>query len=397
MLQQRPPASYISDMTSNQTNKVARTPFEQIVLLLQGGGALGSYQAGAYQALAEADLHPDWVAGISIGAVNAAIIAGNPPDKRVDRLREFWETVCTSPLGIPYFKSIELRNALVHQLVNQARATNILLYGTPHFFIPRVPPAALWPAAAPDKASYYDTAPLKATLERLVDFDRINTGAMRFSVGAVNVGTGNFAYFDSTTNRIRPEHVMASGSLPPGFPATEVDGEYYWDGGLVSNTPLRWVLDGRPRKDTLAFQIDLWSAHGALPHDLTEVDVRHKDIVYSSRTRAATDQYQAMQKLRIALANLMKQIPDELRNSEHAKILQQEADEKVCNIVHLIYRARRYEGIAKDFEFSRRTMEEHWKSGYDNARRTLAEPEVMRLPNPIEGVRVFDVCKDDSE
>ena len=190
---------------------------------------------------------------------------------------------------------------------------------------------------------------------------------------------------------------MASGSLPPGFAATEVDGEYYWDGGLVSNTPLQWVLEGRPRKDTLAFQIDLWSAHGALPHDLTEVDVRHKDIVYSSRTRAATDQYKAMQKLRIALANLMKQIPDELRNSEHAKILQQEADEKVCNIVHLIYRARSYEGIAKDFEFSRRTMEEHWKNGYDNARRTLAEPEVMRLPDPIEGVRVFDICKDDTE
>jgi NTE family protein len=383
-------------MTSHQTNKDTRTQFEQIVLLLQGGGALGSYQAGVYQALAEAELEPNWVAGISIGAINSAIIAGNPPDKRVDRLREFWETVCTSPLGIPYFKSIELRNAVVHQLVNQARATNIMLYGTPHFFSPRVPPAALWPASAPDKVSYYDTTPLKATLERLVDFDRINTGAMRLSVGAVNVGTGNFAYFDTTTDRIRPEHVMASGSLPPGFPATEVDGEYYWDGGLVSNTPLQWVLDGRPRKDTLAFQIDLWSAHGALPHDLTEVDVRHKDIVYSSRTRAATDQYKAMQKLRIALANLLKQIPDELRNSEHAKILQREADEKVCTIAHLIYRARSYEGIAKDFEFSRRTMEEHWKSGYENARRTLAEPEVMRLPSPIEGVRVFDVCKDDS-
>ncbi len=378
------------------SQKDTRTQFEQIVLLLQGGGALGSYQAGAYQALVEADLQPNWVAGISIGAVNAAIIAGNPPEKRVDRLREFWETVCTSPLGIPYFKSIELRNAIVHQLVNQARATNILLYGTPHFFTPRVPPAALWPAGSPDKASYYDTAPLKATLERLVDFDRINTGSMRFSIGAVNVGTGNFAYFDTTADRIRPEHVLASGSLPPGFPATEVDREYYWDGGLVSNTPLQWVLEGRPRKDTLAFQIDLWSARGALPHDLTEVDVRHKDIVYSSRTRAATDQYRALQKLRIALAELMKELPDELRHSEHAKILQQEADEKVCNIVHLIYRARSYEGVAKDFEFSRRTMEEHWKSGYDNARRTLAEPEVMRRPDPIEGVRVFDVCKDDS-
>jgi len=383
-------------MTSYQTNsrKDIRTQFEQVVLLLQGGGALGSYQAGVYQALAEADLHPNWIAGISIGAINSAIIAGNAPDKRVDRLREFWETVSASPLGIPYFKSVELRNTFVHHLVNQGRAVNILLFGAPSFFTPRVPPAAVWPADAPDKASYYDTAPLRATLERLVDFDRINAGRMRFSVGATNVATGTFAYFDTTTDRIRPEHIMASGSLPPGFPATEVDGEYYWDGGLVSNTPLQWVLDSQPRKDTLAFQIDLWSAHGALPHDLTEVDVRHKDIVYSSRTRAATDHYKQTQKLRIALANLLKEIPDEFRKSEHATMLQQEADEKVCNIVHLIYRARSYEGIAKDFLFSRRMMEEHWQSGYDDARRALAEPEVMRRPDPIEGVRIFDVCKD---
>jgi NTE family protein len=274
---------------------------------------------------------------------------------------------------------------------------NILLFGAPNFFTPRVPPVMLWPAGTPDKTSYYDTAPLKATLERLVDFDRINTGHVRFSVGAVNVGTGDFAYFDTTTHRIRPEHVMASGSLPPGFSATEVDGEYYWDGGLVSNTPLQWVLNSQPGKDTLAFQIDLWSARGALPRDLTEVEVRQKDIVYSSRTRAATDQYKEAQKLRIAIANLMKQLPDEFRNSEDARKLRQEADEKVCNIVHLTYRARSYEGIAKDFLFSRRMMEEHWKSGHDCARRALVEPEVMRLPDPIEGVRIFDICKDDSE
>jgi NTE family protein len=383
-------------MTSNKTNarKGTRTQFEQIVLVLQGGGALGSYQAGVYQALAEADLHPNWVAGISIGAINSAIIAGNAPDKRVDRLREFWETVSTSPLGIPSFRFIEHQNAFLHHLVNQGRAVNILLFGAPNFFTPRMPPPALWPADTPDKASYYDTAPVKATLERLVDFDRINAGHMRFSVGAVNVATGNFAYFDSTTDRIRPEHVLASGSLPPGFPATEVDGEYYWDGGLVSNTPLQWVLESQTRKDTLAFEVDLWSARGALPHDLTEVEVRYKDIVYSSRSRAATDQYKQKQKLRIAIANLLKEIPDELRNSEHAKMLQQEADEKVCNIVHLIYRARSYEGVAKDFLFSRGMMEEHWVSGYENARRSLAEPEVMQRPDPVEGVRIFDVGKD---
>jgi NTE family protein len=373
------------------------TQFERIALLLQGGGALGSYQAGVYQALAEADLHPDWVAGISIGAINSALIAGNPPEKRVERLREFWETVSESPLGIPYFKSVELSNQLVHQLVNQARAMGILWFGAPHFFAPRLPPPTVWPPGSPDKASYYDNTALKATLERLVDFDRINAGHMRFSVGAVNVRTGNFICFDSTVHRVRPEHVIASGSLPPGFPATEIDGEFYWDGGLVSNTPLLWVLDSQPRQDTLAFQVDLWNARGAAPLDMTEVEVRHKEIVYSSRTRAATDHYKNAQRLRCALANLLKQVPEAFRNSEDAKLLEQEADDKVCNIVHLIYRARSYEGIAKDFEFSRRTMEEHWRSGYDNAVRTLAQPEVMQLPDRSEGVRTFDVGRDDPE
>ncbi len=371
-----------------------RTPFERIALLLQGGGALGSYQAGVYQALAEADLHPDWVAGISIGAINSAIIAGNAPQRRVERLREFWEAVSASPLGIPYIKSIELKDELHHQIVNQARALNVLLFGAPNFFVPRVPPPILWPRGRADKASYYDTTPLLATLKRLVDFERINDGGMRFSVGAVDVASGNFAYFDSTTHRIGPEHVLASGSLPPGFPATEIDGRYYWDGGLISNTPLQWVLDGRPRRDTLAFQVNLWSARGALPKDLIEVEVRQKEIVYSSRNRAATDQYKRTQKLRIATAKLIEKLPAELRDCEEAKLLAEEADDKVCNIVHLIYRAKAYEGIAKDYEFSRRTMEEHWAAGYANAKETLAHPDVLELPDRLDGVRTFDVCGD---
>jgi NTE family protein len=373
-----------------------RTPFEQIALLLQGGGALGSYQAGVYEALAEADLQPDWVAGISIGAINSAIIAGNQPEKRVERLREFWHTVSTSPLGIPYFKSIELKDELNHQLVNQARAMSILMFGAPNFFVPRLPPAMLWPGGSPDKASYYDNKPLKATLERLVDFDRINSGEMRFSVGAVDVCSGNFTYFDTTTHKIVCEHVIASGSLPPGFPATKIGDQYFWDGGLISNTPLQWVLDSRPRRDTLAFQIDLWNARGMLPRDMTGVEVRQKEIVYSSRTRAATDQYQYMQKLRIAVANVLKHLPAEFQDSDDAKLLAAEADDKVCNIVHLIYRSQAYEGIAKDFEFSRRTMEEHWKSGYSNARQTLANPKVLQLPDRLDGVCTFDIGEDQS-
>jgi NTE family protein len=366
-----------------------RTPFEQIALLLQGGGALGAYQAGVYQALAEADLHPDWVAGISIGAINSAIIAGNPPKRRVDALREFWQLVSTSPLGIPYFRHVEYGD-IQHQLVNQTRALGILLFGAPNFFVPRMPPPTVWPPTGPDKASYYDNAPLQVTLERLVDFDRINSGEMRFSVGAVDIRSGNFTYFDSKTHKIRYEHIAASGSLPPGFPATKIDDNYFWDGGLISNTPLEWVLDAQPRHDTLAFQVDLWNARGELPKTMVEVDVRHKEIMYSSRNRAATDRYKYIQKLRIALGRLLEKIPKELRSGDDAKLLLGEADDKVCNIVHLIYRARPYEGIAKDFEFSRRTMEEHWQAGYDNARQTLNHPEVLQLPDRLEGVRTFD-------
>jgi NTE family protein len=386
----------IATPSKAKPNRVTKhPPFERIALLLQGGGALGSYQAGVYEALAEANLHPEWVAGISIGSVNAALIAGNPPEARVERLRDFWEAVCTSPLGIPYFKSIEITDDLTRRFVNQTRALNILLFGAPHFFEPRIPSPLFWPSDHGDSVSHYSTAPLRATLERLVDFDRINEGNMRFSVGAVNVRTGNFTYFDSTTHRIGPSHVIASGSLPPGFPATEIDGEYYWDGGLVSNTPLQWVLDSRPRQDTLAFQVDLWNSDGELPHDLVETEVRQKEIQFSSRTRAATDQYKKAQKLRLAVADLIKELPDQLRGQASVKMLEAEADEKICNIVHLIYHARKYEGIAKDYEFSRRTMEEHWQTGYDDAVRTLSHPEVLQRPDKMDGVRTFDFTQSD--
>jgi NTE family protein len=367
-----------------------RPPFEQIALLLQGGGALGSYQAGVYQALAEFDLHPDWVAGISIGAVNSALIAGNPPDKRVARLREFWEAVSTPPLGVPYFPELQIKDEFTHRLINQTRALGTLFFGAPHFFKPRTPPPFLFPTGRPELASYYDVTALKGTLEKLVDFDRINAGDMRFSVGAVNVRSGNFVYFDTRTHRIGPEHVIASGSLPPGFPPAEVDGEYYWDGGLVSNTPLEWVLEDRPRRDTLAFQVDLWSAHGDVPHDLMGAEVRQKEIQYSSRSRAATNRFKKAQKLRKAVWNLLHEIPEEMRVGPKYKHLQEEADERVCNIVHLIYRARHYEGIAKDYEFSRRTMEEHWRDGYVDATRALDHPEALERPNNTDGFRTFD-------
>ena len=374
-----------------------RPPFERIVLLLQGGGALGAYQAGVYQALAEANLHPDWVAGISIGAINSALIAGNPSERRVEKLREFWETVSAPPFGVPYIAAIEGSDEFTHTLINQASSWGTVVGGAPGFFQPRVPPPFVYPNGSPEALSYYDVAPLRATLERLVDFDRINDGQIRFSVGAVNVRTGNFVYFDSTTHLIGPAHVMASGSLPPGFPATEIEGEHYWDGGLVSNTPLDWVLDSRPGRDTLAFQVDLWNARGEVPRNLIEADTRQKEIRYSSRTRSATDQFKKKQMLRHAAARLLAKIPPELLRTPEAEMLSLEADETVCNLIQLIYHAKTYEGNSKDYEFSRVTMEEHWRSGYNDAVHTLRHPEVLQRPQGLDGVYIFDLAVDGRE
>ena len=372
-----------------------RPPFECIALVLQGGGALGAYQAGVYEALAEAGIHPDWIASMSIGAINAAIIAGNPPNSRVDRLREFWMQVTADrPWSVGNAYIGLARGDASRQLLNHMSAGFAMASGVGGFFAARPMLPWLQPAGTIEATSFYDTRGLKRTLERLVDFDRLNAGAIRFSAGAVNVRTGNFAYFDTTTHTIRPEHVMASGALPPGFPAIEIDGEHYWDGGLVSNTPLQWVVDAEPRRDTLAFQVDLWSAPGECPRNMFEVMTREKEIRYSSRTRAGTDQFKHLQKLRHALASLLGKLPDDLKSSPEARLLGNAADRTVYNIVHLIYRAKTYEGHSKDYEFSRLSMEEHWRAGYRDARRTLRHSEVLESPTSREGLLTFDLHGD---
>ena len=389
--------------------KLNRPPFECIALLLQGGGALGTYQAGGYHALSEAQLHPDWVAGISIGAINAALIAGNPLDSRVEKLRQFWEQITTvpflaSPFGgnpfpdWPYDPGLlAARGDVARGFSNQMSAALAVLRGASGFFEPRWLMPWLQPSGTLEATSYYDTAPLKSTLERLVDFDRINAGEMRFSVGAVNVGTGNFVYFDNKRHRIGPEHVIASGALPPGFPAIEIEGEYYWDGGLVSNTPLQWVLESELRQDTLAFQVDLWSARGSFPRTMTEVMTRQKEIQYSSRTRANSDRFKYTQRIRSALASLLQKLPDELKDSPELAILEPAACPKSYNLIQLIYRSKQYEGDSKDYEFSRASMEDHWRAGYHDTVRTLRHPEVLPRPRNREGVFVFDLARDGRE
>jgi NTE family protein len=383
-------AAPVKNMKKKPASSGKALPFETVVLLLQGGGALGSYQGGVYQALDEAGLHPDWVAGISIGAINAALIAGNPKEKRVDRLRSFWETVSSgfsNPLA-PASYGDQARD-----YVNQIYAGMALANGVPGFFKPRMAMPWLNPPGSENATSWYDTSDLKTTLESLIDFDLLNAGATRLNVGAVNVRTGNYVCFDNRSQRIGPEHIMASGALPPGFPAVEIEGEQYWDGGIVSNTPLDWVLHEHPQKDTLAFQVDLWSARGQFPRDMMGVTTRQKEIQYSSRTRESTNRFKDEQRLRYAIASLLEKVPDAYEDIADIDILKAAAVRKVYNIVHLIYQARNYEGVSKDYEFSRQSMEEHWKTGYYDTVRTLRHKEILERPVG-ESVYTFDVAHD---
>jgi NTE family protein len=373
-----------------------RPPFETIALVLQGGGALGAYQAGVYAGLAEACLHPDWVAGISIGSINAAIIAGNPPHERADRLLDFWRMVTDDTGWDPSWPSPIPAGDFAHTLANNFSAMKSLTHGVDGFFRLRMPPPWLQPRGVPQATSFYDTAPLENTLRELVDFDRLNSGETRVSLGSVNVRTGNFVYFDTETHVIGPEHVMASGALPPGFPAVEIEGEHYWDGGLLSNTPLSWVVEGEP-KDTLIFQVDLWSSHGTHPGGILDALTREKEIRYSSRTRAVTDRFKHLQRVRRAVADLFDHTPESVLNCAEGEFLQAEANKKAYNIIHLIYRSKAYETDSKDYEFSRVSMEERWRAGRYDTVRTLRHPEVLERHHGMESVFTFDLAVDGRE
>ena len=338
--------------------------------------------------LSSTNYKPDWVAGISIGAINAAIIAGNSPEKRVEKLRDFWQTITTPAWvdPIPGLKDV----ALASTLNKQISALRALVFGQSNFFAPRQP-IDWWFGRTP--TSYYSTSALRSTLERLVDFDRINAKEIRLSVGAVNVGTGNLAYFDNADIAIRPEHVLASGALPPGFPSVEIDGEHYWDGGLVSNTPLQYVIEYLPRRSHLIFQVDLFPARGALPENLSQVTERDKDIRYSSRTRAGTDTLRLLHDLRYSINMLWEKLPDDLRTGPEAKLLNDFRCVTTMDIVELIYRPDHALGRSKDYEFDRPTMETRWAQGFSDALETLKVAPWLE-PTPIEvGARTFDVCK----
>src|SRR5579871_4540805 len=385
-------------MTEYSHSMPAETPSKaQPVLVLQGGGALGSYQAGAYQALCHFDFEPEWVAGISIGAINAAIIAGNDRDKRVDRLKEFWQLV--SP-GAPWVPAPLSKGERERTLYNETNAALVATFGTPGFFTPRIPPAPLWPKGTAQSQSYYDTAPLRKTLERLVDFDRINDLKCRLSVGAVGVTSGNLRYFDNVEfkklgKRIGPEHIMASGALPPGFPSIVIEGEHYWDGGIASNTPLDYVLDMETRNDLLIFQIDLFSARGLLPETLLEAAEREKDIRYSSRTRMNTDKNRQIHNARKAVLDLIEKLPDDLKTDPSAVYLREVARESTVTVVHLIYRSKNYESSSKDYDFSHVAMVEHWEAGVRDVHRAVECRDQLERPQSGETMVTYDFSGDE--
>ncbi len=351
-----------------------------MVLVLQGGGALGAFQAGAFEGIAEASASPDWVCGVSIGAINAALIVGNPPERRVQRLREFWDRVSSiAPLLAPESFGV-LRPAM-----NRAAATSATIFGIPGFFKPNLPNLAA--------LSVYDTAPLRDTLLELVDFQRINAGPVRLSVGAVNVKTGNSVYFDSARMHLAPEHVMASGALPPGFPPVQIAGDFFWDGGIVSNSPLWYVLDTEPTLDALILQVDLFSARGALPANLDQVQERAKDIQYSSKTRFNSTQLREREELKAAFRRLLPKLPPALRDDADVQRLSAAARHSTVSLVHLINRHNTGSCSVKDYEFSRATVNDLWAAGLADVRHATRHIDWNRATEVHPGLRVYDPGK----
>jgi NTE family protein len=329
---------------------------------------------------------PDWVAGISIGAINAALIAGNKPEHRLQRLKEFWHRLSSGLQGPLLLPSQQGRTAF-----NEMSSWLTMLYGIPGFFSPRTVSPVFASPGSETAISYYDTAPLRATLTELVDFDLLNSGRMRVSVGAVNVMTGNFRYFDSSKERIGPEHIMASGALPPGFPPVQIGHEYFWDGGLVSNTPLQYVIEEtKGQKDLCIFQVDLFSAKGALPRTIMEVAEREKEIRFSSRTRMVTDAVQVQQDLRTLIRTLLEKLPVELRNGMEAKALEDVARSNGITVMHIINRASEFDTQSKDYEFSRLSIDEHWANGLTDTKKSLDSHHWRNRAIPAKGMVTFD-------
>jgi len=367
----------------------ARGHAHRVALVLQGGGALGAYQAGVFQALAEHDLVPDWVVGTSIGAINAAIIAGNPTATCVERMRQFWQLVGHDDL-------FDMRQTpdVLRQFNTWFATADAAWRGVPGFFAPRAfNPFLAGLPVAPEQASIYDTGGLATTLAGLVDFAHLRTPeAIRLTVNAMCVTTGEFTSFDSGRQAVDVEHVMASSALPPAFPPVRIDGHLYWDGGLYSNTPLAVVLDDEPRVDTLCFIVDLWRIEGPEPKTLDEVRTRQKDVAYASRSQRHIEEYRRLHNLRVALHALHERMQPKLRDSPKVVGLTRAECHTTMHIVHLRYAGQDWQMSGKDVNFSRGSIEWRWQQGYADASRA-AEQAPWLAPQPADiGVVVHELA-----
>lgn len=372
-----------------KSNKKKKLTNRIIACSFQGGGALGAYQLGVVRALDEAGYFPDWFVGTSIGAINAAIAAGNPPQVRVEKMQQFWDTISTPEMFPPLVAFDEPINRKINHLLSSQCS---LFLGQPGFFRPRFPPPELGWHDSADLLSYYDTSPLRSTLEQFIDFDRINAkNSTRLSLGAVEISSGQIEYFDSHQQKIGPEHIMASGALPPGFPAVEIEGKLYWDGGISSNSPATYVLSHRYPKDLLCFAVHLFDSYGLNPTNLDEILQRKKDIEFSSRMAKVIQLYQEIHSLKNSIHMLAQHIPKDQKLSPEVKRCISKGNDSDIALVRFLYEADRTELSSKDYEFSKKSIAERIAHGYRDAKKAIQKSPWLEPVSQTVGVAVYDM------
>ena len=380
-----------SKRATAQTTRAVATPASaapqlpgQIVLVMQGGGALGAFQAGVYQALHEAGIEPDWVLGTSIGAINAALIAGNAPESRLERLQAFWHRLghSASPM-VRWYEMAGLGNGL--------RTLEIMGTGLAPFFVPDFGAWLGWDASSDTgSAGLYSTAPLRATLGELIDFERITAGATRLTLGSVNVNSGRMRYFDNRKEPLSLDHVIASGALPPAFPAVLIDGEPYWDGGVYSNTPIEVVMDDVPRRDAVVFAAELWQQRGTTPRTIIDTLKRHKDIQFASRADSHIARQQQIHRLRHVIHEMAQWLPATAANNARVRELLAYGCMTVMHVLPLRTPTLRGEDHAKDIDFSPDSIQARWQAGLEITRQRLCEAPWQKASDPLAGVVVHE-------
>jgi NTE family protein len=361
----------------------------QVVLVFQGGGALGAYQAGVYQALHEAGIEPDWIIGTSIGAINASLIAGNAPERRLERLHQFWSRMADKSSWHDWSPWPQLTQTLSYwRTVSE---------GIPGFFEPQ-PMAFLGQHVhlGADKVGYYSTAPLERTLRELVDFDRLADVKPRLTVGAAHIRSSQMRYFDSRDMPLNVKHVMASGALPPAFPPVRIDGELYWDGGILSNTPTEAIFDDNPRRNSLIFAVHMWNPDGPEPQTLWEVAHRQKDIQYSSRVAGHIARQKEAHKMRHAIAQLLDLLPEGARGSEAVREIAGLGCLTRMHVVRLLAPRLDNEDTTKDVDFSPAGIAERWRAGYAATRRAILLAPWEGEFSSLDGVVLHEMSKIES-